>query len=261
MNKASSKDGTPIAFDRSGEGPAVIMVGGALSDRSAGTPLAALLAPHFTVFTYDRRGRGDSGDTPPYAVGREVEDLEAVLQEAGGAGFVFGHSSGAALALETTRELPAKIKKLAVYEPPYMVAASDPRPPADHLEQIKKLLAQGRPGGAVEYFMTTVVGVPAGAVAPNRQAPMWPRLEALAHTLVYDVIIMGDYSFPGQRIALVTTPVLALDGGASPAWAHHAAQAIADTLPNARRHTLDGQTHGVAPEALAPVLEAFFGSP
>jgi pimeloyl-ACP methyl ester carboxylesterase len=260
MDKVTSKDGTLIAFDRSGDGPAMIMVGGALSERSAGAPLAALLAPHFTVFTYDRRGRGDSGDTLPYAVQHEVEDLEAILQEAGGAAFVFGHSSGAALALEATGHLSAKIKKLAVYEPPYMVAAGDPKPPADHLAQLKALLAQGRRGDAVAYFMTTVVGMPAEAVAPMRRAPMWPGLEALAHTLVYDVIVMGDYSFPRQRVAAVTTPILALDGGASPAWAHHAAQAIADTAPHAQRHTLDGQTHGAAPEVIAPVLQAFFGS-
>jgi pimeloyl-ACP methyl ester carboxylesterase len=260
MDKVTSKDGTLIAFDRSGDGPAVIMVGGALSERSAGAPLAALLAPHFTVFTYDRRGRGDSGDTPPYTVQHEIEDLEAILQEAGGAGFVFGHSSGAALALEATGHLSAKIKKLAVYEPPYMVAASDPKPPADHLEQIKALLAQGRRGDAVAYFMTTVVGMPAEAVTPMRRAPMWSGLEALAHTLVYDVLVMGHYSFPRQRVAAITTPILALAGGASPAWAHHAAQAIADTAPHAQRRTLDGQTHGAAPEVIAPVLQAFFGS-
>ena len=260
MNIVRSNDGTLLAFDRSGDGPALILVGGALSDRSAAAPLAALLAPHFTVFAYDRRGRGDSSDTAPYAVAREVEDLEAIIQEAGGAAFVFGHSSGAALALEAACELGAKIKKLAVYEPPYMVAAGDPKPPAGHLEQIKQLLAGGRPGDAVEYFMTTVVGVPAEAVTPMRRAPTWARLEALAHTLVYDETIMGDNSFPGQRLASVTTPVLALDGGASPAWAGHATQAIADTLPDARRRTLAGQTHGAAPEVIAPVLKAFFGS-
>jgi pimeloyl-ACP methyl ester carboxylesterase len=260
MDKVTSKDGTLIAFDRSGDGPAVIMVGGALSERSAGAPLAALLAPHFTVFTYDRRGRGDSGDTLPYAVQHEVEDLEAILQKAGGTGFVFGHSSGAALAIEATGHLAAKIKKLAVYEPPFMVEASDPKPPVDHLEQIKALLAQGRRGDAVAYFMTAVVGVPSEAVTPMRRAPMWPGLEALAHTLVYDVLVMGDYSFPRQRVAAVTTPILALAGGASPAWAHHAAQAIADTAPHARRGTLDGQTHSAAPEVIAPVLLAFFGS-
>ena len=260
MDKVTSTDGTLIAFDRSGDGPAVILVGGALSERSAGGPLVALLAPHFTVFTYDRRGRGDSGDTLPYAVQREVEDLEALLQEAGGAGFVFGHSSGAALALAAAGQLTTQVKKLAVYEPPYMVAASDPKPPADHLEQLKGLLAQGQRGEAVAYFMMTVVGVPAEAVIPMRHAPIWPGLEALAHTLVYDVLVMGDYAFPRQRVAAIATPILALAGGASPAWAHHAAQAIADTAPHAQCRILDGQTHGAAPEVLAPVLQAFFDS-
>ena len=141
-----------------------------------------------------------------------------------------------------------------------MVAANDPRPPADHLEQVQELLAKGRRGDAVAYFMTAVVGVPAEAVSPMRNAPMWPGLEAIAHTLVYDIAIMGDYSFPVQRFSSVTNPVLALDGGASPAWAHHATQAIADALPNVQRRTLEGQTHGVAPETIAPILETFFRS-
>src|SRR6266496_3829270 len=173
MRKVHSKDGTTIAFDWSGEGPAIILVGGALSDRSAGTQLAAHLAPHFTVYTYDRRGRGESGDTAPYAIAREVEDIDALINEAGGSAFVFGHSSGAVLALEAARLLPTKITKLALYEPPFIIDDSRPPAPQDYVPHLMELVSSGRRGEAVEYFMT-VVGTPAEMVAQMRQSPMWP---------------------------------------------------------------------------------------
>ena len=257
MQKVFSKDGTAIAFDRSGEGPAIIVVNGALSDRTVVAPLTALLAPHFTVFAYDRRGVGSSGDTAPYAVDREVEDLGALIHEAGGSAAVFGHSSGAALALEAAAHGLA-ITRLALYEPPFILEGSRPRPPEDFAAQLAELIASGRRGDAVALFMTKGVDLPVDAVAQMRNAPMWPAFEAMAHTLVYNIAIMRDFSVPTKRVASITTPTLVLDGGESPAWARNAVQAVVDALPHAQRRTLKGQTHGAAPEVLAPVLEEFF---
>jgi pimeloyl-ACP methyl ester carboxylesterase len=261
MISVTSRDGTTIAFDRTGEGPPTILVGGALSDRSASSPLATTLAPRFTVVTYDRRGRGGSGDTPPYAVEREVEDLEALTDEAGGSAFVFGHSSGAVLALEAAARGVA-IRKLALYEPPFVVDDSRAPVPEDYVQTLTRLTAEGRRGDAIEYFMTEAVGVPREAVAEMRGAPYWPSMEAVAHTLAYDGAVMGDTiggtSSPIERWASVTTPTLVVDGGASPTWARNAVETLVDTLPDARRRTLEGQTHDVDPEVLAPVLKEFF---
>ena len=260
MNQLTSKGGTTIAFDRSGEGPAVILVDGALCSRAFGPMpgLASLLAGHFTVYHYDRRGRNESSDTLPYAVEREVEDLAAVIEAAGGSACVYGTSSGAALVLEAAvRGL--SIEKLALYEPPYVVSSDgDPSPLEDAAARITELASAGRRGEAVEYWMTEVTGAPAEAVAGVRQSPMWPLFEAVAHTLAYDVTLMGDWSFPAERVAAVTVPTLSIDGRASFPWAGTVAQAIADTLPNAQHRTLVGQTHDVAAEVLAPVLVEFF---
>ncbi len=261
MQLVRSHDGTSIAFEQSGAGPAVILVNGALADHSAGTVLAALLASRYTVISYDRRGRGASGDTPPYAVAREVEDLAAVLAAAGGSAFVFGHSSGAVLALEAARTLA--FQKLALYEPPFMVDHSRQLPPDDYVARLAGLVAAGRRGDAVEFFMTRAVDVPPEMVAQMRQSPVWwAEMEAMAPTLPYDGAIMGDTMRgspqPLQRWASVTLPTLVMDGGASPDWARTAVQATVDALPHAQRRTLPGQTHGVTPEALAPVLEEFF---
>src|SRR5713226_8400082 len=261
MRKVHSKDGTTIAFDQSGKGSPIILVGGAFQHRSIDprtAQLAALLAPHFTVFHYDRRGRGDSSDTAPYAVEREVEDLGALIAEAGGSAFVFGMSSGAALALEAVARGLA-ITKLALYEPPFIVDDSRPPLPQDFATQLSELVSSGRRGDAAELFMTKAAEVPVEVVAQMRNAPFWPMVEAVAHTLIYDTTIMGDNnSLPTERVASVTVPTLVIDGGASPVWMHNAAQAVADVLPNAQRRTLEGQTHDVAPEGLAPVLEEFF---
>jgi pimeloyl-ACP methyl ester carboxylesterase len=262
MEKVASKDGTVIAFDRKGQGPALILVGGALSDRSGGTPFVDHLAPRFTVFSYDRRGRGDSKDTPPYAVEREVEDIEALVDAAGGSAFVYGKSSGAVLALEATRSLPSKVRKLALYEPPFIVDDSRPPPPGDYVKQVNDLTAAGRRGDAVEYFLTKVVGMPGEAVAPMRQAPTWPALEALAHTLAYDIAIMKDTMtgkpLPRQRWTGAAVPTLVMDGGASPPWMRKGAKELASILPRAQYRTLEGQTHDVKPEVLGPVLSGFF---
>jgi pimeloyl-ACP methyl ester carboxylesterase len=258
MGSVASKDGTIIVFEPSGQGPAVVLVGGVLGDRSQQAPLAALLAQQFTVFNYDRRGRGESGFTPPHALEREIEDLDAIIDAAGGEAFVYGTSGCGALALYAAAAgLAPKIKKLAIWEPPYIVDDSRPPAPQDYKEQLTKLLAAGRRGDMVELFMTQAVGIPAEFVAQMRQAPWWPAQEALAHTLIYDSAIMGDFSLPTERVASVTVPTLVLDGGET-AWLSHAAQAVADALPNAQRRTLQGQPHNVAPEAIAPVLVEFF---
>jgi|SRR5688572_11684163 pimeloyl-ACP methyl ester carboxylesterase len=259
MNKVSSSDGTSIAFDRTGEGRPVILVCGGSTDRMANAPLAALLGRDFTVFNYDRRGRGDSGDTAPYAVEREVEDLEAVINEAGGSAFVFGTSSGAALALEGAASGLA-VTKLALWEPPY-VPEGGPRPPADTASTFTELVAAGRRGDAVEFFMTKVVGLPPEFAAQARNAPFWASQEALAHTLAYDATIMGDYSLPSERAASVKVPTLVLDGGASFDWMSETARALADTIPDGQHRTLEGQTHDVASDVLAPVLKEFFVDP
>lgn len=262
METVRSKDDTPIAFDRVGRGPSVILVGGALSDRSAGASIAGLLSQRFTVITFDRRGRGDSGDAATYAVEREVEDLGALVAGAGGAVSVFGHSSGAVLALEgAVRGLP--ITKLALYEPPFIVDDSRPLLPEDYERRLTELISSGRQGDAVELFMTAAVGVPPELVAQMRTSPMWPAMEALAHTLPYDGAIMGD-TMDGnpasmKRWASVTVPTLAIDGGASPEWARNAVRALVEVLPDAQHLTLEGQTHAADPEVVAPALERFFG--
>jgi pimeloyl-ACP methyl ester carboxylesterase len=266
MEVATSKDGTRIAFDRSGEGPPIVLVGGALADRAAAAGLAARLAPHLTTIAFDRRGRGDSGDTPPYAVDREVEDIEALLLAVGAPAFVLGHSSGAVLALESARVHPDLIAKLALYEPPFIVDDSRSLLPADYVPHLENLVSAGRPGDAVVFFLTTAVGVPAEIVTGMREQPFWSAFEAMAHTLAYDGTIMGDTMggspAPLRRWASVRGPALVMDGGASPDWQRHAVRALAQILPDARHVTLEGQDHGPDSDVLAPVLVDFFvGSP
>ena len=267
MKTVRSQDGTSIAFDRSGEGPALILVGGASTTRADEVRLAAALASYVTVFAYDRRGRGDSGDTAPYAVEREVDDIEALVDEAGGSAFAFGHSSGAALALEAARLLPAKITKLALYEPPFIIDDSRPPAPQDFAAHQQDLVASGRRGEAVESFMT-VVGLPPEMIAQMRQSPTWPQLEAIAQTFTYDATIMqdteqGDPS-PLRKWASTAVPTLVMDGTVflgrpePHAFMCHGADALARVLPNAQRRTLEGQDHGPADDVLVPVLEAFF---
>jgi len=267
MKKVISKDGTPIAFDQSGQGPALILVAGATATRLAEASLAAALAPYFTVFAYDRRGRGESGDTAPYAVEREVEDIDTLINEAGGKAFVFGHSSGAVLALEAARLLPTRITKLAVYEPPFIIDDSRPPAPEDYAPQLIELVSSGRRGEAIEYFMT-VVGAPAEMVAQMRQSPMWPGLEDLAHTLAYDGTIMGNTMrgdpLPLRKWASVTVPTLVMDGTVfmgreeSHVFLRHGAQELAHILPDAQNCTLEGQDHGPADDVLVPALKAYF---
>jgi pimeloyl-ACP methyl ester carboxylesterase len=264
MEKVRSHDGTPIAYERSGSGPAVILVDGALCSRVLGPmpKLAPFLAKDFTVFHYDRRGRGDSGDTAPYAVEREVEDIEALIREAGGSACVYGVSSGAALALEAAnRGLP--IRKLALYEAPFIVDDSRPPLEKDYRARLTEMIASGRRSDALRLFMKAV-GMPGVIVTLMRFMPSWSKLKAVAHTLIYDTIIVERNQrgepLPASSWASVRTPTLVVVGGKSPAWMRRAMEALAQVLPNARRRTLEGQTHMVAPEALAPVLVDFFKS-
>lgn len=261
MQTVTSRDGTRIAFDQAGHGPAIIFVDGALADRSAAAPVAALLAPHFTVINYDRRGRGDSGDTPPYAVEREIEDIQALIQHAGGSAHLVGGSSGAVLALRAAGS-GLQVNKLAMYEPPFSVDKMRPPVPADYTAHLKALAAANQRGDAVEYFLIQAVLVPPEMVAQMRHAPMWSGMEAVAPTLWYDGAVMGDTMYgspqPLQQFSSVQVPTLVMDGGASPDWIRHAAQALAAVLPHAQYRTLAGQTHAVDPQVLAAAVEQFF---
>lgn len=261
MKTVTSKDGTTIAFDQSGKGPAIILVAGAIQYRAfdqGSAQLATLLSPHFTVMNYDRRGRGDSTDTQPFAVEREIEDIEALIDEVGGSAFIYGISSGAALALEATLKLGNKIKKLAMYEAPYNDDNTARQVWIDYTKQLKELLAANRRGDAVVLFMM-LVGMPAEHVPEMRQAPVWPMFEAVAPTLAYDAAALGeDASVPTARAARVAVPALIMAGEASYPFMLETAAALANAIPNAQHRTLEGQTHEVAAEALAPVLIEFF---
>jgi pimeloyl-ACP methyl ester carboxylesterase len=262
MNTVRSKDGTLIAFDRAGDGPPIILVDGALCYRASGPmgPLSKLLTPQFTVFTYDRRGRGDSSNTAPYSAAREVEDIDALIKEAGGSAFVYGISSGAALALEAAN-CGLAIKSLALYEAPFIVDASHPPIPEDFLARLNDLIASDRRSDAVKLFMK-LVGVPTVFIALMRVMPAWPKLTAVAHTLPYDITIVKDNQrgkpLSSRRWASMTVPTLVMDGGKSPAWMRNGMQALGDILPNAQHRTLEGQNHMIKAAPLAPVLTEFF---
>lgn len=258
MNTLTSRDGTSIGYARQGRGPAVVLVDGALCHRGFGplSTLAGLLASDFAVFTYDRRGRGESGDTSPYAVDRELEDLAAVIAAAGGTAAVYAISSGAALALEAAaRRLP--ISRLAVFEPPFRSAGEAVAGRGAYSERLREALAAGRRGEAVALFLTTT-GMPDGAIAGMRASPAWPMLEAIAPTLAYDDAIMGDRHLPAERLASVATPTLVLSGGASPEAMRRAAADVVRAVPGAEHRVLEGETHAAPPEVLAPVLREFF---
>ncbi|MBI5670574.1 MAG: alpha/beta hydrolase [Chloroflexi bacterium] len=262
MRTITSKDGTTIAFDQSGTGPAVILVDGALQYRAFDQGMAELanrLAPHFTVLHYDRRGRGDSTDTPPYAVEREIEDIEALINAAGGSACVYGISSGAVLALEAAIALPGKVRKLAMYEAPFNDDKAARQSWQAYTRQLGELLAAGRKGDAVGLFMM-LVGATAEQVNEVRQYPMWPLWEAVAPTLAYDhIALLGeDAAVPTERAARVSVPTLVMDGEASFPFMHETALALAKAIPNAQHRTLEGQTHEVEAAALAPVLVEFF---
>lgn len=259
MDTVTSADGTTIAYDRSGTGPALVVVAGAFCDRHAFDELGGLLGTDFTVYRYDRRARGDSGDTPPVDTGREIEDLAAVITAAGGSARVFGHSSGGALALEAAMAGSA-VTALAVYEPPYVVDGD--RAPNDRLgADIDTALAAGLPGEAARAFLTQVVELPAQVIAGMERSPAWTHFTALARSLPYDLAVVGDQVVPVARLAAITAPTLMISGGDSPPWARRSVAAVAAAVPGARLLSMVGQTHRVAEDALAAVLRAFFAVP
>ncbi|MFJ8697215.1 alpha/beta fold hydrolase [Streptomyces roseolilacinus] len=261
MEKVFSSDGTAIAYERQGSGPAVVLVGAAFMTRHDSAALAGLLAGDFTVFTYDRRGRGDSGDAAAYDVRREVEDLDALIERAGGSAMLFGTSSGAVLALEAAARGSA-VTRLALYEPPFIVDDSRPPLPADYVGHLEELVAREAYGDAAAYFMTAAVGLPAEAVAGMRQAPFWAGLEATARTLPYDGRIMGDTMsgrpLPADRWRSVTVPVLVGSGDAGHPHMLAGARALAALGDHYTLRVLPGQEHDVDPAVLAPVLTDFF---
>src|SRR6266700_1980987 len=246
----TSKDGTRIAYDTIGHGPPVILVAGAMCSRSfwSGPELAKLLARRFTVYNYDRRGRGESGDTMPYAVAREIEDIEALIDEAGGSAYLYGHSSGASLVLEAALRLGKKVKKLAMYEVPYNDDAQAQRVWKQYIKQLTEALAADRRGDAVALFME-LVGTPADQIEAMRHAPVWPLFEALAPTLAYDhsAILGEDGSVPAERAASVSVPTLVMNGGASYAFMYETARALSKAMPHAQLRTLEDQRHDADP--------------
>jgi pimeloyl-ACP methyl ester carboxylesterase len=258
----TSRDGTAIAYETTGSGPPLILVDGALCHRDVGPsrPLAEQLAGDFTVFTYDRRGRGESGDGEAYAVEREVEDIEALVEAAGGSARVYGISSGAALALEAAQRGVA-IDRLALYEPPFIVDDGRSPIPRDDASRLTGYIVAGRRGDAVRLFMRQVQ-MPALLVHAMRLMPAWSKLKRVAHTLPYDAAVMQGTQdgrpLPEGRWPDVTVPTLVVAGGKSHAWMHSGADALAEALPNARRETLEGQNHMVKAKALAPMLAEFF---
>ncbi|WP_037303255.1 alpha/beta fold hydrolase [Amycolatopsis orientalis] len=254
----TSADGTPIAFERTGEGTPVILVGGAFNDRTTVAGLAATLATDFTAIAYDRRGRGDSGAGAVYSVEREVEDLAALIDHVGGAAAVFGHSSGAVLALEAAARGVA-MTSLAVYEPPYVVDDSRPKPAADIFDRVRALIADGNRDDAAELFLVEAAATPAEVVKGMRDDPFWAWFTGLAHTLPYDLALCGPGNvLPAARFAKITVPTLVMDGGESDTWMRAAARAVAEAVPGARHVTVEGQDHGVLhqPDVLrAPLTE------
>jgi pimeloyl-ACP methyl ester carboxylesterase len=263
MNTVRSNDGTRIAFDRVGAGPPLIIVGGAFSYRrwKGYVQLADLLKNRFTVVSYDRRGRGDSGDTAPYAVDREIEDLAAVVEAVGGPAHAFGMSSGGVLALRAAAA-GVPIDRLVVYQPPFVVDTNGHMPPPDFGRRLTELVAADRRGAAAAYFMRNGMGAPGVFVNLLRVArPIWSSLKAVAHTLPYDSAVMGE-TITGTPLARepwssITTSTQVVAGGKSPASLRKAADALHARLPDSKRHTLEGQSHNVSMKALAPVMEEF----
>ena len=267
MKTATSRDGTTIAYDQTGQGPAVIIVASALADRSGTRKLAALLSEAFTVINYDRRGRGDSGDTQPYAVKREIEDIDALITATGGSAFVFGSSSGAVLALRAAAA-GLDIAKLALFEPPFRIDDTAPELPADYEARLTALIAADRRSDAVKLFFSKAVGVPAPLLLLMRFIPgLWSKSMAHAHTLLYDQAVMGD-TLAGKPLvaadwAAVRAETIVMDGSKSEAWLRNPVRALVDVLPNATRVTLQDQHHGaveMAPKAVAAPLIEFFGA-
>lgn len=257
MTRLTSKDGTRIAFDKTGSGPAVILVNGALSHRGlyGDQPLAAKLSEHFTVYIYDRRGRGESTDVQPYAVEREIEDLEALLNDAGGSACVYGVSSGAALALQAAAKLgPAKVTRLAIYEPPY---GQDTQEFARQKQRVSELVRTGQPGDAAAFFMSAI-GTPPEELERMKRSPEWEGIKKIDFTLAYDFVVLGNGGVPEDIVKVIRVPTLVMNGEKGMDFMQPTADRIAGLLPHSQRQTLKGQTHQVEAEIMAPVLVEFF---
>jgi pimeloyl-ACP methyl ester carboxylesterase len=257
LSRVTSADGTRIAFEKTGAGPALVIVDGAMCSRAFGPSEATAdaLGDDFSVYRYDRRGRGDSTDTKPYEVAREVQDLTAIVAEAGGTAYVYGISSGAGLALEAAAS-GAPITKLVLFEPPYTAEGRDAAPQREETSQMDALLDARRHGDAVALFFSWV-GMPDEAVAQMRRSPEWPALESIAPTIAYDNAVMGDGTVPRQKAAQIGTPTLVIAGSLSSDDLRRAAKSVAKAIPGASFRDLEGQGHAASPEALAPVLREF----
>jgi pimeloyl-ACP methyl ester carboxylesterase len=262
----TSKDGTSIAFERSGTGPAIVLVSAALADRDGTSKLARHLARKFTVINYDRRGRGKSSDTHPYAVEREVEDIDALIDGAGGSAYLFGSSSGSVLALEATDKLGNKVKGLSMYEPPFIIDDSHPPMPDEFSVQIEQLVAAGRGSDAVRLFFTRGMGIPSGFVTMMRLLmPGWSKMVGMAHTIPYDLAVLAGTQtgkpLPARRWASVQAPTLVMVGGRSEAFFHTGAKALVASLPHARYRVLEGRDHSailMASQDIAAAVDEFF---
>lgn len=264
VQTVTSRDGTRIAFDKTGTGPALLIVNGALADKSAGVELAKLLAPHFTVYSYDRRGRGISGDKQPYSVQREIEDIEALIDSVGGSALVYGKSSGAALALQAASSLGRKVDKLALYEAPYSDADGAAKAWREFRARLTVELAAGRKAEAVAMFLQ-FVGMPPQALEQLKGSPAWAGMVSMAHTLAYDNAVLGeDRSVPVAVAADVTAPTLIMDGSASlesMPFMRATADKLGKVIPGAQRQVVEGEAHDASAKALAPILVKFLGKP
>ena len=259
----TSRDGTIIAYTKRGSGPPLIIVDGAFCYRENGpaTELASLLAEHFTVFTYDRRGRGGSGDTAPYAIQREIDDLRAMAKETGGTPYVLGISSGAALSLQAVAS-GVEVKKVALYEPPYLLDTNGPHSFESAKTHLQSLVSAGDRAGAVRFFMTDVYGAPrtfAWAMAILMPGA-WKRNKLVVHTTPYDLTILGDRSVLHERSSSIQVPTLVIGGEKSPQGLHDAVTAVANALPNGKSRFLPGQDHNISGPVLVPILFEYFGA-
>ncbi|MBV9804780.1 MAG: alpha/beta hydrolase [Solirubrobacterales bacterium] len=270
MPTVTSRDGTKIAYERHGTGPAVVLVNGALGDRTLDkkfkmmTKLAELLSPEFTVIDYDRRGRGDSDEGGPFSVQREIEDIAALIQVAGGTASLFGFSSGGALALRAAGA-DIGVERVAVYEVPFVVNRDDKGPQPDYGQRLDELVGAQDRSGAVKHFMRGAMGMPAPAVLAMKVMPAWKLMKANASTLPYDWAALGEHNMQGnplqaQEWASVTMPALVIYGGKSPSTLQNGSRALADVLPSAELRVLDGMGHRLKVPVLAPVLAEFLGT-
>jgi pimeloyl-ACP methyl ester carboxylesterase len=259
MTQVTSKDGTKIAFEKSGTGPALIIVSGALSARSLfeGEPrlLVETLSKHFTVYIYDRRGRGDSTDEQPYDVEREIEDLESLIQETGGQAYLYGVSSGGALSLRAAAKLGAgKVQILAIFEVPY---GQGKEVFDKQKEGVNERIKNGKPGDAAAFFLSQI-GTPREALQKMKSSPAWRTFENIDFTLNYDYQVLGDGAIPRDIVKTITIPTLVMVGEKGMEFMHATAEQLATLIPNAEYKTLKGQMHQPKAEVVAPALSAFF---